>query len=389
MKHRPWHAAFFRDSDSNSPVFSLRDIVVAAVWSWSKAVSAEDIRSSYRKTFLFPFNPDRWIKLSQTANQRQLAATEKILPAKRKRIVKALQKSSHKYVAVEVPDPISVVQLVGTTRTRKRLAREEDSSNVSQFLAEVMDIGKTMDGVAGAEHLLSSLLAWSGKRNMVKAKADLVTGSGEVIYEQPTASSYDPAAAKALQSKTGSLQNLTPGVNRTGAMFSVQELQLNREEARSCTTAAEAGLRKELEGTERREVRAAAAANKAGAVGKDASARLGRVAAQIDSLKSELQKKSQVQNTPSSAKDRRSSDNISKQLKRLQSRHESILAMVNAAMDRKKKTSGTVRNLQSVSRGLRSKIDAAAVTRQRRVEATNTLEPVRAKSSRARRLQAV
>ena len=101
MKHRPWRAAFFRDSDSNSPVFSLRDVVVSAVWSWSKAGSVEDVRSSYKKTFLFPFNPNGWIKLSQVANERQLAATEKIMPAKRNRTVKALQKSSHKYVAVE------------------------------------------------------------------------------------------------------------------------------------------------------------------------------------------------------------------------------------------------------------------------------------------------
>jgi len=211
MKHHPWRAAFFRDSDFNSLVFSLQDAVVSAVWSWSKAVSAEDVRSSYKQTVLFPFSPNGWIKLSQVANERQLAATEKLMPAKRKRTVKALQKSSHKYVAVEAPDPVNVGQLVGTARTRKRLARQTDSANAARFVAKVMDVGETMDGVAGAEHLLASLLKWSGKRNMVKAKSDLVTGRGEVAYEQPTAAAYDPAAAKALQSKTGSLRSLTLG----------------------------------------------------------------------------------------------------------------------------------------------------------------------------------
>ena len=50
MKHRPWRAAFFRDSDSNSPVFSLRDVVVSAVWSWSKAVSVEDVTATVWKS---------------------------------------------------------------------------------------------------------------------------------------------------------------------------------------------------------------------------------------------------------------------------------------------------------------------------------------------------
>ena len=149
--------------------------------------------------------------MSQLANERQLAATEKLMPAKRKRTVKALQKSSHKYVAVEAPDPVNVGQLVGTARTQKCLARQTDSANAAQFVAKVMDVGETMDGVAGVEHLLASLLEWSGKRNMVKAKSDLVAGWGEVAYEQPTAAAYDPAAAKALQSKTGSLRSLTLG----------------------------------------------------------------------------------------------------------------------------------------------------------------------------------
>jgi len=72
------------------------------------------------------------------------------------------------------------------------------------------------------------------------------------------------------------------------------------------------------------------------------------MAAQIDNLNPQLL------NTPSNARNRRDSDNISKQLKRLLSRCKGILDIVNAAIDRNKKISGTVSYLQSVSRGLRS-----------------------------------
>jgi len=260
MQHRPWRAAFFRDSDSSSPVLSLRDVVVCAVWTWSKAVRTADVKASYQKTCIFPFMPDGWKAMSQVAEKRNADATTKTLPAKRWRAVDALRKSSPHYTEVPVPQPTDINQLIGTSRTRNRIARQQDGVIVEQFLSKIMVAADTMDGVAKAEHLLFNLLAWSGNRGLVKAKADLVTGGGEVTYAPSTAASYNHSAARVMQSKTGALQNLTPGENRTGSSFSVGELEANRKEARECTEGVENALRRELEAAVSKKAKASSAA---------------------------------------------------------------------------------------------------------------------------------
>lgn len=80
-----------------------------------------------------------------------------------------------------------------------------------------------------AKHLRSYLLTWS--RTVAKSF------TSSQLYRHAISPQLE-----ALQSKTGSLLNLTAKVNKNGAIFSVEELQLNWEGVRSCTTAAEAGL---------------------------------------------------------------------------------------------------------------------------------------------------
>lgn len=236
MKHRPWRAAFFRDSASSSPCLNARDIIVTAAWAWMVAVTKSDILESYKACHLVPWNPNGWKEISQQAARRAKQEETKILPAEGARLTHSLRVANRNYKAIPIPEPTDPAAYTGTARSRQRAADKVDQTLATQFLKDIMQEAKRMHPVASIQYVSAMASQFTGRRNLADAKADLVTGKGTVLYAEESDATYHPSQKRL--GKTGSLLNLTKGrKHSTGRLFSAADVRKNRAAKRLADSA--------------------------------------------------------------------------------------------------------------------------------------------------------
>ena len=288
MKHREWRAAHFHDTPSASPVFNQRDLVVAAVWCWERAITKQHVLASYRTAMMYPFVADGWKPLSEAVSKRQAAADTKVLPGTGRLVTKSLRSASRRYHDIDVPQPADPSSFIGTKRVRLESARRADRVLADEMLSSALKNSQTMDGVARLQYLHALTSQWMGRRRLTQGKADIITGAGAVEYQEEV-SDFDPAANRSRAGKGGPLLNLTSGrKSNTGRWFSPEDVRRNRGAAKLAAAAASGSGRKKADDARAASKHKTAVAKKARAAEAAAITHLDSLTHQLDELSQEL-----------------------------------------------------------------------------------------------------